>query len=56
MVVGNKKLKLVTLKELEKHDSERSAWTSYKGMVYDVTKYLKKHPGGINKLLKGCGK
>lgn len=44
------------MKELSKHNTESSAWCSFKGVVYDVTKYLKSHPGGIKKLLRGCGK
>jgi cytochrome b involved in lipid metabolism len=28
---------------------------SLKGVVYDVTNYIKHHPGG-NILLEGCGK
>jgi cytochrome b involved in lipid metabolism len=36
----------VTLEELSAHVSEDDAWTSLGGVVYDVTKYLKHHPGG----------
>lgn len=46
----------ITMKQLSKHNKEKSAWTSFRGVVYDVTKYLKIHPGGLKKLLRGCGK
>lgn len=44
------------MSELKKHKSTKSAWTSLKGVVYDVTKYVKLHPGGVDKILKCCGK
>lgn len=51
-----KPLRHITMKQLSKHNHEKSAWTSFRGVVYDVTKYLKIHPGGLKKLLRGCGK
>lgn len=41
--------------ELAAHVYEDDAWISLNGVVYDVTKYLKHHPGGKAKLLEGCG-
>ena len=29
------------------HNSEQDCWTVYEGRVYDVTEYLKRHPGGV---------
>jgi cytochrome b involved in lipid metabolism len=41
---------------LSKHISRTDAWISLDGIVYDVTSYLRHHPGGAEKLLMGCGK
>lgn len=32
--------------EIEKHNKEDSLWTYYKNDVYDITDWVKKHPGG----------
>ena len=45
----------VSLEELSQHNTKQSAWLSLDGVVYDVTVYMKYHPGG-DILLKGCGK
>jgi cytochrome b involved in lipid metabolism len=29
------------------HNIEQDCWTVYEGRVYDVTEYLKRHPGGV---------
>lgn len=34
----------------------RDAWTSYQGKVYNISPYLKFHPGGQGELLRGAGK
>lgn len=36
------------------HKNADSAWLSFRGTVYNVTPYLKHHPGG-SIMLKGCG-
>jgi cytochrome b involved in lipid metabolism len=36
----------VTAEELAKHKSFDDAWTCLNGMVYDITHYVPKHPGG----------
>lgn len=41
--------------ELAQHITAQSAWLSLNGTVYDVTNYLKYHPGG-RLILQGCGK
>jgi uncharacterized protein with NAD-binding domain and iron-sulfur cluster len=46
--------KTYTLDEVKKHTSKNSLWTYYKGEVYDLTKYIKNHPGG-NIILKAGG-
>ncbi|CAI2293962.1 unnamed protein product [Caenorhabditis sp. 36 PRJEB53466] len=42
--------------ELVKHDKKEDCWVHLFGIVYDVTKYLDFHPGGIPELLRGAGR
>jgi uncharacterized protein with NAD-binding domain and iron-sulfur cluster len=35
-----------TLNEIKKHNKRTDLWTYYKGGVYDITKFISKHPGG----------
>ena len=37
--------KVITVEELEKHNSESDLWIAVDGKVYDMTKYHKIHPG-----------
>lgn len=37
----------ISRQELEKHNAEDDAWILFRGEVYDVTKYVKEHPGGL---------
>lgn len=41
--------------EVEKHNKEDSLWTYYKNDVYDLTDWVKKHPGG-RVVIKAGGK
>lgn len=45
----------VSLTELSTHNSASNCWVAYKGKVYDLTSFLPKHPGGINRILPYCG-
>eukprot|EP00940_MAST-03C_sp_MAST-3C-sp2_P000704 g704.t1 len=42
-------------KELAAHRSKTDMWIAIRGYVYDVTDYLKFHPGGVEELLRGAG-
>eukprot|EP00759_Apiculatamorpha_spiralis_P015906 PhF_6_TR22378/c0_g1_i2/m.31736 len=42
--------------EVAKHKREGDAWVVIKGCVYDVSKFLQDHPGGVDILLDECGK
>jgi 4-hydroxysphinganine ceramide fatty acyl 2-hydroxylase len=42
--------------EIEKHDSEEDAWVVMEGKVYNVSKFLKDHPGGASIVLGHLGK
>ena len=52
---SNKKIKYYTIEEVKKHKKETDAWLIYKDKVYDVTKFIYKHPGALA-ILKGVGK
>jgi len=39
-------MQYISLSELEKHNKENDCWISLHGIVYDVTEFLKIHPGG----------
>ena len=47
--------KRFTMQEVEKHDSEESAWFVHSGRVYDATPFLKEHPGGADSILLVAG-
>ena len=44
-----------SIEEVKKHTTESDLWTYYKGHVYDLTDFIKNHPGG-NVILKSGGK
>ena len=45
----------ITSTELSAHNTQADCWVAYKGKVYDVTDWLKKHPGGANTIAQHCG-
>ena len=45
-----------TIDEVKKHNKESDAWMVIDNKVYDVTKYMDKHPGGKEAILKYAGK
>ncbi|EGG21331.1 cytochrome b5 domain-containing protein [Cavenderia fasciculata] len=48
--------RLITIEELEKHNTRQDAWTVYKGKVYNLTPYFTYHPGGDVQLERAAGK
>ena len=48
-------LRKFNLNEIKKHNKLNDAWLIYDNKVYDVTKYIKKHPGALA-IKKGLGK
>lgn len=48
-------VKSFTMKEVEKHNSEESAWIVVEGRVFDATKYLDDHPGGAASIVMNSG-
>ncbi len=46
----------LTLDEVKKHDSGTSCWSIVFDNVFDLTKWITKHPGGAEKIRAICGK
>jgi len=42
--------------ELQKHNKKDDCWIAIRGKVYDVTKFLPYHPGGVDFLLLSSGR
>ena len=45
-----------TMAEIAGHASSASCWLLVDGRVYDVTDYLRSHPGGARTITPWCGK
>ncbi|XP_029176310.1 cytochrome b5 reductase 4 isoform X1 [Nylanderia fulva] len=48
--------RIVTLSELANHNKQTDAWIAIRGIVFNVTRYMDFHPGGVDELMKGVGK
>lgn len=48
--------RLIPMSEVRRHRSVESAWTVLRGKVYDMTPFLRYHPGGVEKLMMGAGR
>lgn len=46
----------VTKEELAKHKSRDDAWSAFNGAVYNLTPYLRFHPGGEDELMRVAGR
>ncbi|KAJ8773352.1 hypothetical protein K2173_028529 [Erythroxylum novogranatense] len=51
----NTSTKTFSLSEVMKHNSADSAWIIVHGHVYDCTRFLKDHPGGVDSILINAG-
>ncbi|KAA8910346.1 hypothetical protein TRICI_004144 [Trichomonascus ciferrii] len=49
-------ISMLELSEVGKHNTKESCWVIIQGKVYDVTRFLKEHPGGQKAILKLAGK
>lgn len=47
--------RVLSMAEVQAHSSEASCWTAISGKVYDVSAFIKKHPGGDRNILRICG-
>ncbi|KAI5190003.1 hypothetical protein NEMIN01_0788 [Nematocida minor] len=48
--------KLYTVEEVAQNNHRKSCWVILSGLVYDVTDYVKEHPGGADIILENGGK
>ena len=46
----------VTPSQLKQHNRLDDAWTAIQGKVYNMTPYLKFHPGGVDQLMRIAGR
>lgn len=53
---GESNKRLIPLSEVKQHNTQDSMWTVLKGRVYNITPYMKFHPGGVDMLMKAVGK
>lgn len=42
--------------ELEQHNKEGDVWVLVNGMVYDLSPFYRKHPGGPDSIMEFAGK
>ena len=47
--------KLITMEEVNKHNTEHDVWIVVNDKVYDCTEYLELHPGGADSILINAG-
>ncbi|TYH05181.1 hypothetical protein ES288_A08G063000v1 [Gossypium darwinii] len=45
----------ISMSEVKKHNSVDSAWIVVRGHIYDCTRFLKDHPGGMSSILINAG-
>lgn len=41
---------------LKKHATQQDCWTVLKGRVYNISHYVRFHPGGVNEIMKCAGR
>ena len=44
-----------TMTQVAEHKDQSSCYTVIRGMVYDVSAFIDKHPGGDKNILRTCG-
>lgn len=47
--------KTFTMDQVAEHKDRSSCYTVIRGMVYDVSAFIDKHPGGDMNILRSCG-
>jgi cytochrome-b5 reductase len=53
---GQSNKRLISLSEVKQNKTKESMWTVLKGRVYNISPYMKFHPGGDDILMKAVGK
>jgi len=52
----SQRVRIYTREDVETHKSSSSCWVSRRGKVYDITTFLKDHPGGDDVILDIAGR
>jgi hypothetical protein len=47
---------VITRTQLAAHNMQSDCWIAYKGIVYDLTSWIPRHPGGATAISRYCGK
>ncbi|CAG8621296.1 1398_t:CDS:2 [Paraglomus occultum] len=53
---GARGMKKITMEEVQRHRTRTDAWTVLGGKVYNITPYLKFHPGGVGEIMRCAGR
>lgn len=53
---GQSNQRLISMDEVKQHKTGGSIWTVLKGHVYNISPYMKFHPGGEDMLMKAAGR
>jgi cytochrome b involved in lipid metabolism len=53
---GQSPRRLIPMQEVKQHKTEEDAWTVLRGRVYNISPYIRFHPGGKDMLMKGAGR
>ncbi|KAL4600994.1 hypothetical protein ACB098_11G174900 [Castanea mollissima] len=53
---GQSNKRLISMNEVKQHQKEGSMWTVLKGRVYNISPYMRFHPGGVDMLMQAVGK
>lgn len=48
--------KKITMTQVKKNASAKRCWSAINGNVYDLTRWISRHPGGADRILSICGK
>ncbi|POM61753.1 Nitrate reductase [Phytophthora palmivora] len=52
---GGPPRRAITMEEVSRHNTEEDCWSVLDGRVYNMTPYLKFHPGGVSDLMLSAG-
>jgi cytochrome b involved in lipid metabolism len=50
------RIQRITPSQLKTHNTREDAWSAFNGKVYDITPYLRFHPGGVQELMRVAGR
>lgn len=56
VVVASSQSLTLSLAEIATHNTLQNCWLIISGQVYDVTRFISQHPGGVTQITNWCGK